>query len=102
MRERAFRISYFLPVLRKILQNNCFVRGVVFHIMLFFVYLKFIKHRNRYASLNHKRRWQVMDRETEELVKKVKKELRALRAKVDELENCAALMAYEELTSALD
>ena len=43
-----------------------------------------------------------MDRETEELVKKVKKELRALRAKVDELENCAALMAYEELTSALD
>ena len=43
-----------------------------------------------------------MDRETEELVKKVKKELRALRTKVDELENHAALMAYEELTSTLD
>jgi hypothetical protein len=28
--------------------------------------------------------------------------LRALRAKVDELENYAALTAYEELTSTLD
>jgi hypothetical protein len=43
-----------------------------------------------------------MDKETEQLVKKVKKELRALRAKVDELENYAALTAYEELTSTLD
>jgi hypothetical protein len=44
----------------------------------------------------------VLDRETEQLVKKVKKELRALRARVDELESYAASKAYEELTSALD
>jgi hypothetical protein len=43
-----------------------------------------------------------MDKETEELVRKVKKELQALRAKVDKLENYAALKAYEELTSTLD
>lgn len=43
-----------------------------------------------------------MEKDTEELVKKVKKELRALRAKVDELENYAILKAYEELTSTLD
>lgn len=43
-----------------------------------------------------------MDKETEELVKRVKKELRVLRAKVDKLQNYTALMAYEELTSTLD
>jgi len=43
-----------------------------------------------------------MDKETEELVRKVKKELRTLRAKVDELENYAAQKAYEEMTSTLD
>lgn len=43
-----------------------------------------------------------MDKETERLVKKVKRELRALRAKVDELESHAALAAFEEMMSALD
>jgi len=43
-----------------------------------------------------------MDKETERLVKIVKKELRALKAKVDESENRAALRAYKKLTSSLD
>lgn len=43
-----------------------------------------------------------MDKETEQLVKKVKKELRALRVQVDQLENYAALKAYKELKSAFD
>jgi ferritin len=102
MRESAHLESLTSPGSAKWLQNNYFSRGNVSHVMPFFVYLKFIKHRNRHASLNDQRRWQVMDKETEELVKKVKKELRALRAKVDELENHAALMAYEEMTSTLD
>ncbi len=43
-----------------------------------------------------------MDRETERLVKKVKKELRSLKAQVAKSENHAAMTAYEEMTSALD
>jgi len=43
-----------------------------------------------------------MDKETEQLVKKVKEELRMLRAKVAKLENQAALKAYEELKSTMD
>jgi len=43
-----------------------------------------------------------MDKETERLVREVKRELRALKAKVDESENHAALTAYEEMTSTLD
>jgi len=44
----------------------------------------------------------VLDKETEQMVKKVRKELQALKAKVDQLENRALLMAYEELSSTLD
>lgn len=43
-----------------------------------------------------------MDRETERLVKKVQRELRALKAQVDKAESHAAATAYEEMTSALD
>jgi hypothetical protein len=43
-----------------------------------------------------------MDRETERLVKRVKRELRALKAQVENSENHAAMTAYEEMTSALD
>jgi hypothetical protein len=43
-----------------------------------------------------------MDEETERLVKKVKRELKALRAKVDRLESQAALAAFEEMMSVLD
>jgi len=43
-----------------------------------------------------------LDKETEELVKRVKKELQALRARVDKLENLAVRKAYEEMESALD
>lgn len=44
----------------------------------------------------------MLDKETEQMVKKVRKELQALKAKVDQLENRALLMAYEELSSTLD
>jgi hypothetical protein len=43
-----------------------------------------------------------MDKETERLVKKVKKELRALKTKVDQLESYAAVKAYEDLKSTFD
>ncbi len=43
-----------------------------------------------------------MDRETERLVKRVKRELRALKAEVDKSESHAAATAYEKMTSALD
>lgn len=43
-----------------------------------------------------------MDKETEQLVKKVKKELQMLRAKVAKSGNRAALKAYKELMSTMD
>lgn len=43
-----------------------------------------------------------MDKETEQLVKKVKEELQMLRAKVAKSENHAALKACKELMSTLD
>jgi len=43
-----------------------------------------------------------MNKETERLVNRVKRELRALKARVDESESRAALAAYEEVKSILD
>lgn len=43
-----------------------------------------------------------MDKETERLVNDVRKELKALRAKLEKIENRTVLMAYEELSSTID
>jgi len=43
-----------------------------------------------------------MDKETERLAKNVKRELRALKAKVDKMKNRTALTAYEKMKSTLN
>jgi hypothetical protein len=43
-----------------------------------------------------------LDKETERLVNDVRKELKALRAKLEKVENHALMMAYEELSSTVD
>lgn len=43
-----------------------------------------------------------MNKETEQLGKKVKKELQPLKARVDQSEDDSALNAHEKLTSTMD
>jgi len=67
-----------------------------------YVYLNFINLRNpRFKSGLFKRRQQMLDKETQRLINEVRKELHAIKVKVEKEENQKLLKAYQELLSTL-
>lgn len=65
-------------------------------------YLKFIKHKASDQSPEISKERLVLDKETERLVNEVKRELQALRAKIEQEENRRLLKTYQKMLSTLD
>jgi len=65
-------------------------------------YLKFIKHKASDQSAEISTERLALDKETERLVNEVKRELQALRAKIEQEENRRLLKTYHKMLSTLD